>query len=291
MRINRVAILGGYSFLATYLCRHLKAKGFQVDLYSQYNPPFFYYPYQLPHAENLIDYDLIILTAAAGVQARKSVTSEAIFGLNAFFPIQLIYQLEQYKFGGKLITFGSYFEIGDCSTTTPFNEEDVIYSKLPATSEYVISKRLLSRFRSSYNSAFAWYHLILPSIYGKGEDPSRLIPYLIRGIQHGEKLQVTQGKQLRQYLHVEDVLSFIKLLTESEIQSGMYNLAPDHPISIADLRTKLIELVSKVGDMQIEIISMRDENMKVLKLNAAKANAIGWRPLVSLDEGILSYLI
>ena len=73
-------------------------------------------------------------------------------------------------------------------------------SSAPAPSDYVVSKRMLTRFVTSYKHDFTHWHFIIPTIYGENENPKRLIPYTINAIKNGEELHFTAGNQTRQYL-------------------------------------------------------------------------------------------
>jgi nucleoside-diphosphate-sugar epimerase len=287
MKKGKIAIVGGDSFLARHLRNQINDEGPTVYTRGGINP--FDYPRAIPDMESLANHGAIILTAAGGVQAKKDGGRVDIFGINTFFPIQLVQEMEVRNFKGTLITFGSYFEIGDCPNDRSFTETQLVHSDYATLNPYVVSKRLLSRFWNSYSGPLRWFHLILPSLYGKGENPARIISYLIASLREGIKLRVSEGTQVRQYLHVSDAISFIRLSLSTNISPGMYNLAPDHAITIADLRSKVMEMVGDRRDVKMETIPSRDEGQKFLKLDGGKARATGWSPAVSLEEGIKSY--
>jgi nucleoside-diphosphate-sugar epimerase len=284
MSAGKVAVLGGSSFLAKHLAQKLDTH--DISNYGREGPRCFDYPKVIPGVSELVDCDAIVLTAAAGVQAGGG---EEVYGINTFFPIRLVQQLESEKFKGTLITFGSYFEIGDCPHDRMLTEAQLVHSDYPAANAYVVSKRLLTRFWSSYNGSLRWFHLVLPSLYGKGENPARIISYLINSLREGTKLRVSEGTQVRQYLHVNDVISFVRMILNSEIRAGIYNLAPANSISIAELRSKVIDAVGGDKKFELEIVPSRDEGQKVLKIDNAKASAAGWQPTLSIDAGIKTY--
>lgn len=289
MSKSRIAILGGNSFLASYVQKYFADVSHEVDSFQRNGEFKLEYPSFVPPIDILLKYDTIIITASAGVQSGKVETDQIILGLNAFYPIQLIMELEKYNYKGKVVTFGSYFEIGNCGEDKFLNEYEVIHSDLDTRNLYALSKRLLSRFCSSYSGPVAWYHLILPSVYGKGENPSRLIPYLIGSVQAGNTIKVTKGAQVRQYLHASDVVSFIDYFHKEQISPGIYNLSPDESLTIAALRSLVIEMVASDSKFVMEIIQGRDENMRILQLDSSKARSYGWLPSTRLKKGIQSY--
>ncbi|MCS2389276.1 hypothetical protein NXV57_19075 [Bacteroides thetaiotaomicron] len=67
----------------------------------------------------------------------------------------------------------------------------MLTSTCPAPNDYTVSKRMLSAFVSSYKHEFTHWHFYIPTIYGVGENPKRLIPYVITAIRNGEELHFT----------------------------------------------------------------------------------------------------
>ena len=93
-----------------------------------------------------------------------------------------------------------------------------------APNDYTVSKRMLSKFVASYKHDFTHWHFYIPTIYGAGENPKRLIPYVINAIRNGEELHFTAGDQTRQYIHVNEVPRMLALAFEKNLPSGLYNI-------------------------------------------------------------------
>jgi len=286
----KIALLGSESFLAKQLATLFQKNNWDFTSFSKTTPDRFSYPDAVPSILKLLSFDAIVLTASAGVQAGSSVTTTDLFGINLFYPIELITRLGEHNFKGFVITFGSYFEIGNCNDDRALNENDLIHTPYIAKNPYSLSKRLLTRYRESFQGAFNWFHVVLPTIYGKGERSARLIPYLIESARLQKNLSVTAGQQIRQYLHTDDVAAFVAMALNNNITAGIYNLAPANSITIAELRNVTIRLANPDYKGSIEIKTGRDEDMKILKLDASRANSQGWLPTVSLEKGINSYL-
>jgi len=287
----KIALLGSESFLAKHLSESFRHhNGWDTTPFSRYGSDQFSYPHGVPLISTLTSYDAIVLTASAGVQAGSDVSATDLYGINLFYPVELITQLTEHNFRGIVITFGSYFEIGNCNEDRSFNENALVHTPYAAKNPYSLSKRLLTRFHDSFQGSFPWFHVVLPTIYGKGERSARLIPYLIESARQQKDLSVTAGQQVRQYLHTDDVSVFIGMALNNSLAPGMYNLAPASSVTIAELRTLTIRLANPDYRGAIEIKTGRDEDMKILKLDASKANLQNWQPKVSLEAGINSYL-
>lgn len=297
-----ISIIGCNSFLAKHLIQDLYVRK-NLTLYGrklniQENDKFgaqfieFDFPETRLNLESILASDVIIYTAAAGVQASNTTSNLNSYSINTFLPIEIIDYLTHNKYKGKVITFGSYFEIGNNNDTYKFSEAEVSSSNLPIPNSYCDSKRLLTRYYNNGQFDINWYHLIIPSLYGYGEDNKRLIPYVINGLLNSEQLKLSPGHQIRQYLHVSDLVSLINQIIDADLNADIYNVTgPDDPIAIKDLTSQIFALLDKPFAKNEEIAT-RDQSMAYLALDNAKLKAAlsNWSANVSLIEGLKTYL-
>lgn len=293
--MTKTAIIGSSSFLASYLIADLEKENHLLTLFSRQktngNHQFtaFSFPDSIPDLSMFLQYDVIIFAAAGGVQSSKKYTSDEIYQLNAFIPITMANYLEANNFKGKFITFGSYFEIGAQDELKEFTEKEVALSDKDVPNHYCLSKRLLTRYVNDSLSKINHYHIILPSIYGKNENQNRLIPYLIESLENRKELELTAGTQIRQFLHIKDVCSFIIKLCNENVEKGVYNIASDTHNVVKDVVGIIFKYFGKDPNESLGKVQRQDESMQVILLDNNKAKALGWRPIVSLKEGILDY--
>ena len=299
----KIAIIGGNSFLGKQLFLRLFESnnqtsfhifGSSIEAKWMENNSITFHQYVFPNStldyKLLSTFDAIYFCSATGVQSNMIVTEEMIYGLNTFEPIKIAIELEKNNFKGRFITFGSYFEIGSNTIEKNFSETEVVFAQGNVPNHYCNSKRMLSRYVSGNLYKINWFHFILPTIYGPTENPMRLIPYLINAILNNEPIKVTSGTQLRQYIHIEDVIDLITKILQENIQGDIYNVAPNNSISIKKLIDTIFETMNfNAGN--VSIISRVDENMKFLSLNTSKTEeAFNWQPKIDLIEGIKTYL-
>src|SRR6185312_4266123 len=300
----KVAIIGSNSFLAKYIIRELVRHNIEPALYGTASSTefpslkftLFKFPEHPINYTDLREYDAIIYTSGAGIQANLNVTPELIYELNSFIPIRLATILLANNFKGKLITFGSYFEIGNEIRERYYSENEVVASLNEVPNHYCTSKRLLSRYLSSRPQALNFYHLILPNIYGKGENTQRLIPYLINAIKSKEEIKLTSGEQVRQYIHVADVAKTVLDIIKGNYPKGFYNLCRNEPIQIKELVEKIFILCRQKNKFDsLNLFGSKERNdtaMPYLFLNNTKAvNTFKYQPKISIEEGIKTYLV
>jgi nucleoside-diphosphate-sugar epimerase len=296
-----IAILGARAFLAQALQTALRQAGFShiQAFHRQASTPelHFDYPQHYPKAEELLQYDLIYYCAGAGIQPGHQDANSLIFALNAFLPIEYLAELERLGYTGKVITFGSYFELGDQQAAL-LRDEDFLWQHHQALpNAYCRAKNLLSRYigqRLQTPLPFCLQHFVLTNIYGYGENPQRLFPYLFQTALRQEPLQFTAGSQIRQYTHVRDIADFL-VTSLSTTTSGIFNLSHPDCIRVRSAIELALGLVGKqLGAPPQAVfgqIEKRDSSMAFLGLQTEKIKALGgFQPKISLEEGLLEYL-
>jgi len=89
----------------------------------------------------------------------------------------------------------------------------------------------LSSWLSTHSVEFSWCRLFY--LYGEGEDERRLTPYVHKQLKNGEAVNLTSGKQIRDYLNV-----FIagKKIAETALshQIGPINICSGIPVTIRE---------------------------------------------------------
>lgn len=295
-----IALIGANSFLAKELILYFNKNSCKLSLYARekqdhinasHNFVKFEYP-DLPIIfDELLNFDVILYTAAAGVQANKNEEFKVIYDINFYLPFQIVSYLNNNSYKGKFISFGSYFEIGNNQDQTPYTEEDIVFSKNNIPNAYCDSKRLLSRYYINRQYNINWFHLILPSLYGNTENKDRLIPYLVSSLKSGLQPKTSSGIQLRQYLHVTDLVSLLDILIKSDIAADIYNVAGSNK-SLPVI--EIIKYIHKLFDISFqpsEPIGKRDENMLVLNIDGSKLNKAvpQWQSKIDIYEGIKTY--
>jgi nucleoside-diphosphate-sugar epimerase len=301
MTNKSIAIIGANSFIATNLINELVNYSYQLQLYGRKEVypnesskfTFFDYPHNPINFEELLAFDVIIYTAGAGTQQTIPTTNELIYQLNAFVPISLVQYLEDKEYKGHVITFGSYFEIGNTLVKKYHTEEDYISNNNPLPNNYCISKRLLSAYVNQKidRTGFLFTHFVLPNVYGVGENCNRIIPYVVENIKMKKPISLSNGTQVRQFLHVKDVARAVQK-TIDQPKSGIYNIANRDVLSIRELVQLIIGETTSSESLDIKFgnVTHKDVFMQFLALNVDKVESdLNWTASVSLRDGIQEY--
>ena len=296
----KIAIIGTNGFLSTTIAKYAMEKGWTLDMYGLDKPTqhacTHFYPIDLMsgvlNVDKLCDADIIVYAVGAGIQSNLNESADLIYALNVFAPVRICNALKQTDYKGVFITFGSYFELGETILNHPATEDDIINANAPAPTDYVVSKRMLTRFVSSYKHEFTHWHFILPTIYGVGENENRLIPYTIKSIIQGKALQFTSGKQIRQYLHVSEVPALLWIAYQKGLPSGIYNIQGLDVLSVKDVVTLIHEKMGKtIPNDCFGAISRDDIDMQYLCLDGELLHkALCYIPKLRLKDVIEEYI-
>lgn len=279
----KISILGTNGFLSNAIGKYANEHGWKLDMYGLAAPDSVSYDSFLKinlmdknlNCSSMLDSDIIIYAIGAGVQSNLNESADLIYALNVTVPKNICNNLHAMDYKGVFVTFGSYFELGETDLRRPATEQDIINASAPASTDYVISKRMLTKFVTSYKHNFPHWHFILPTIYGPGENPHRLIPYTINAIKNGEELHLTSGNQVRQYLYVDNVASVLASAYEASLPSGIYNIEGTDTFSVR----QIVELIFVSFNQPLPNncfgeIERFDEGMKYLSLDGTKLKSI-----------------
>lgn len=277
----KISILGTNGFLSNAIGRYANEQGWKLDMYGLAKPEGL--RYDAYHEINLMDKeldcspmqdsDIIIYAIGAGIQSNLKESADLVYALNVSAPITICNKLKELEYKGVYVTFGSYFELGEKAMSGPADEMDIINSIAMAPTDYVVSKRMLTRFVLSYKHDYTHWHFVLPTIYGPGENPKRLIPYTINAIRNREDLHFTSGEQVRQYLYVGDVAKVLDAAFAKSLQSGVYNIAGSEIFTVRELVQAIFTHFQKsIPDNCFGNITRTDIGMKYLALNGARLN-------------------
>ena len=295
----KISILGTNGFLSTAIARYANVAGWSLDMYGLSEPVGHnynnFYKVNLMDAEldcsSLLDSDMIIYAIGAGIQANLKEGFNLIYNLNVTAPVTICNKLKELEYKGIFVTFGSVFEMGETKEERFFTEEDVLTSLCPAPNDYTVSKRMLSKFVASYKHDFKHWHFYIPTIYGAGENPKRLIPYVINAIRNSDELHFTAGDQTRQYVHVSEIPRMLALAFEKNLPSGLYNIEGKETITVKEIVTMIHQAMGKeVPDGCFGSVQRADVGMKYLALDGKKLRElIGFKAQVDICHCIDSY--
>jgi UDP-glucose 4-epimerase len=92
------------------------------------------------------------------------------------------------------------------------------------------------------------------------------------------------GLQTRDFLHVRDLVDALVRLAAADSPSGTFNAASGRRVSIVELATQVERVIGR--PLAMTHAPARIGDVRHSSLSAARLRRLGWRPRVSLREGI-----
>ena len=185
----------------------------------------------------------------------------------------------------------------DCAQ--PIKEEYLFTGALEQTnSAYSVAKiagiELIKSYRKEYG--YKWISVMPTNMYGPNDnfdlENGHVLPVLIRKFIEakrsgsGKVILWGSGSPLREFLHVDDLAKAVVLCMDKYDDSKQINVGSGHEVSIKDLAGKISKAVGFNGEISWDS-SKPDGTMRKV-LDSSKIANLGWKPLISLDQGITS---
>jgi GDP-L-fucose synthase len=181
----------------------------------------------------------------------------------------------------------------------PIKEDYLLTGELEQTnSAYAIAKiagiELIKSYRKEYD--YKWISVMPTNLYGPNDnfdlETSHVLPALIRKFieaKQNNKSEVSvwgSGTPLREFLHTDDLAKAILLCMEKYDDAQQINVGSGVEISILDLANKIAEKVGFSGSIVMDANKPDGTPRKVLDIT--KVSNLGWKPTITLDQGIAS---
>ena len=240
--------------------------------------------------------DIILMSAAkvGGIYANNS------------FPAEFIYENLQIQSniiqGAKISNIKKLVFIGSSciyprNCKQPIKEEYLLSGKLESTNQwYAVAKiagiKMVEAYRKQYNLNFI--NVMPCNMYGPKDNydkkNSHVMAALIRKFCIAKKNNLKDvivwgsGKSLREFMHVDDFAEAMAKIIKKYNKIEPINVGSGQEISILNLAKK----ISKVVDFKGKIIFDKkypDGTPRKL-LNISKIKKLGWKPKISLLNGI-----
>ena len=176
---------------------------------------------------------------------------------------------------------------------------DEVYGSVPAgasreTDElkprnpYAASKAGADRLAYSY-----WATYEVPVIvtrasnnYGPYQFPEKVIPlFVTNAIEDIPVPLYGDGKNVRDWLHVDDHCRAIDLLIETGVNGEVYNIGGGNEVMNVDLTHRILDALGKPASL-IKPVADRPGHDRRYCLDTTKLRGIGWAPAEPFDEGL-----
>jgi dTDP-glucose 4,6-dehydratase len=122
--------------------------------------------------------------------------------------------------------------------------------------------------------------------YGPYAYPEKVIPLFITNLVDGGQVPVFgEGRQVRDWLYVEDHCRAIRMLVDKGENGEVYNVGGSQECENIELTRKLLAIMGK-DERSIKFVQDRPGHDMRYSLDSSKLQSLGWKPRVGLDTGL-----
>ena len=284
----RVLLTGASGFLGNYVLSQLAQQGVETIVVGRTRPAGYAGNFILADLLHMDDYSTIVQSAKATHLLHLAWYAEHgkywTSSLNLRWLEASVHLAEAFCVGGgqKVVVAGTCAEYdwsyGYCrEDSTPLNPATLYGTAKDAT------RRLLAAICSLYHVPCAWGRVFLP--FGTGEARERLLPSLIEVFQGKRPPFGVYATAYRDLLHASDVADgFVTLLRGDA--TGPYNVCSGEPIRLAEVVCELARLMNADPQAVLSLTAERSGDPRLLVGENLKLKQLGWRPALSLVQGL-----
>lgn len=190
----------------------------------------------------------------------------------------------------RTVGFKKYIQIstdevyGSAGTDETFSEE----SPLNPSNPYSASKAGADLLVLSYSKTYKLPVNIVRSTnnYGPNQYPEKFIPLFVTNAIEDKPLPLYgDGKNVRDWLFVEDNCRGIDVVLHKGIDGEIYNIAGENERENIFIARKIIECLNK-SEQLIKPVKDRPGHDRRYSISCGKIKKLGWKPEVSLEHGL-----
>ena len=292
-----IVVAGGTGLAGSAITRAFQARGAEVLIVNRANL-------------NLMDSEAtkrflakvkpsLVVDAAAKVGGIGANNSKPVEFLASNLQIQNNLMQGAFEAGVEKFVFlgSSCIYPRDCEQ--PIKEEFLMTGPLESTnSAYAVAKIAGIEMINSYRKEHGvnWISLMPTNLYGPGDNfnlsESHVLPALIRRFVEAEANGAQEvvlwgtGTPLREFLHVDDLASAVVMANEKYNDSLHLNVGTGHDLSIKALAVLIANEAGFQGEIKWDSTKPDGTLRKVL--DVSRITAMGWKPTVTLEEGVAS---
>ncbi len=193
---------------------------------------------------------------------------------NLSLSLQLVIQLVDNGVR-RIIIAGTCYEYGlqngelrEDLATQPVNQYAIAKDCLRKSVEAMAAQRQFE---------YGWLRIFYP--FGEGQNPKSLLPSLDRSIERGDPtFEMSSGRQIRDFVPVEEVARHLLLLGTHHLANGVYNSGSGIPRSLREIAEARIQERASQINLRLGVYPDRPDEPLAFWANTARIESIIEQP-------------
>jgi nucleoside-diphosphate-sugar epimerase len=230
--------------------------------------------------------DIVFHLAAYGVRPSHRDIDEMI-AINVELPAALVRLCAEWR--ARMVMAGTFSEYRSPSIQSLLTEESPLEQGKLYGSSKAAGGLIASAIANSGGVSFRLLRLF--KVYGVGEAPHRLLPALVRGLAKGERVAISAGTQVLDFVYIDDVVeAMVRAAAHSRNKGGIatWNVATGRPHSVREFAERVAQAMHVNSSLLgFGAISMRTDDEPWLVGSPCLLGAeLGWQPSIGFDDGV-----
>ncbi|GAB4458751.1 MAG: SDR family NAD(P)-dependent oxidoreductase [Anaerolineales bacterium] len=305
-RGRQALVTGAGGFIGSHLVEALLHKGAKVRAFIRYTSRG-----DLGLLKLLPEGDLAQVEVVAGDLRDEHAVRDAVKGCDVVFhlgalisiPYSYLHPAEvaSVNFMGTLnvlmacrehgtgrLVHTSTSEVYGTARQTPISESHVLQGQSPYSASKIGADKLVESFIAAYS---------LPAVtvrpfntFGPRQSARAVIPTIITQALAQDEIRLGSLTTTRDFTFVTDTVNGFLCAAEAPgVEGGVFNLGTGEEISIGDLAERILRQIGRTVRITEDRHRLRPEASEVLRLvsdNSLAVQRLGWKPSVTLDEGL-----
>jgi GDP-L-fucose synthase len=302
---SRILVAGANGMVGSAIVRNLESKGYtniikgtrqDVDFTNQEEVERYF-------CSEEPEYVFIAAAKVGGIMANNNYKADF---LTENLQIQTNLIQQSYNFGVKKLLFLGSSCIYPKFATQPISEDQLMTGSLEPTNDaYAIAKiagiMMCQAYRQQHG--FNAISLMPCNLYGPNDnfdlETSHVLPAMIAKFHYMKENGYTidmggpwygsvklwgDGSAMREFLHIDDLAEACYVCMQNYDEAEHINVGTGEDVTIKELAHTISDVVRFMGDIEWDTTKPNGTPRKVL--NVDKIKALGWKPNISLREGI-----
>ncbi|HTT76731.1 MAG TPA: NAD(P)-dependent oxidoreductase [Candidatus Binataceae bacterium] len=185
--------------------------------------------------------------------------------------------------GERFVGAGSCAEYAPSLTPCAEHSTPLRPTSLYGESKAAAYQRLTALAKTA-DFSFAWGRIFFP--YGPYQARERLIPSVITALIRRDLVHCSAGNDVRDFIHVQDAAAALVSLLDSRL-NGACNIGSGLPVTVCDVISLIGRIMDSEDLLRFDALPQRADEPGFIVAGTRRSHGeLGWRPRLSLEEGL-----